>query len=207
MTIFTGTVFENAKTADANGVIESFISPLADAGLFASIDAGVEEFHKAVASEKVALLNQERADAHKEADELLAGFSWPKSVQATMVRIRDVVEVADADGKVNPWSIVLTFDEEGGFQAKLAGGFIRSASPRRSSSGGKAKLDGQPLTAKLLKDSYPDSVAGRIMANECSPHGIVKKNNGDDYSPKSRMNATQAVKADPVLRDRLSFED
>lgn len=202
--MFTNTVLANAKSAQADGKLDQFLGGLVTLGFATDAETAGKAFEAALEAERAAILVKRQGEARETASALVSGFSFPKSMAGLLVKVGKVL----AEAEVKTWGINLSLDSETGeLKAGLtAGAAARSRSSAPRSSGGKARLDGKPLNAKLLREEYPDSVAGRIMANKCCPYGIVQKQGGGDYSEGSRMNATQAVKADKVLRERLTFD-
>jgi hypothetical protein len=216
------TVFSNAKSAKESGNLPQFITGLVSMGFFADATSATEAFEAAIVAERAAKLAETRAKAHGAGVKALDGFTWPSSVSDLLANLGDIVAVPDAEGNSNPWSVVLTLnpvlDPETGedtgkmeLDATLAGSVSapkRTRGPSQNSSGGKALLDGKRLTAALLRTpEYASTIAGRIAINKMAPFGIANKANGDPYGENTKFNATQAVKADPVLRERLTFAE
>lgn len=202
-------VLQNALKAQQEGTLTKFIDDAVTMGAYADATVANEAFNAAVLAQRAAVLAEKRSAATKVGQEILQGFSWPKSVASLLSKVGEAVSVPDADGNVPPWSVSLTFDPETGEQAAslVSGVTKQSRSSGNRSSGGKARLDGEILTSKLLREKYPTTVAGRIAENKMKPYGIINKANGEPYSENSQMNATQAVKADPELCERLTFDN
>jgi len=176
----------------------TFIGSLVDSFVFESVKVGLADFHDTMKAQESKLKRASEDETIAAAQLILDGLTITKGIKAILDKFADKMSEGDLSAGV---SFTMA---DGSIVVKVIDPRARVASGKAES--GKAMLDGKVLTATVLREDYPDTVAGRIALNKMKPFGIVKMKNGGNYSPNSQMNATQAVNADSVLKSRLTFE-
>jgi hypothetical protein len=185
-----------AKAADeGDKAFQACLTEFVTSCIFADVEQAGKAFEAAREQAAAALLATQRTEALEAGQKALKGVTFSKSLTAKLTAALETATVLDPEtGEPNNVSILLKLEGEGDQQTLVAS--LVGTTPRSKSSGGgsgqKAYINGKRVKSAMLKADFPDSFAVKALAN---PHAADPSR----WGKNTRLNATQAVKADPEL--------